>query len=283
MLKKTPATALRAPLAVITGYAEQHLTLALPEFIGQRYTDTPGLIDRPLVDGHVPQRPACRFCTRRAGIDARVTCWMTHDRNICLRHLLWIGEGCSEPSDQVDLSPLPATAQAQRHHHNLINRHGRRWVSLAFADATKIFSTWKERSTFGPRETITHRLTSLTRPSGEPVAADLAFAAGFHPEIIRLSGLLASDHWERTGLRKGGLAPFVREVSRRHIIKGFDPDGLDDPLIQWLRDRANHYNMAQHLNKWDILTVLLHEETTRRLTKRLRTDLRTCPLPQPRY
>jgi len=52
---------------------------------------------------------------------------------------------------------------------------------------------------------------------------------------------------------------------------------------QWIRDRAGSYNMALHFNRWEILTILFHEETTRRLTKRPTTDLRTSPLPMPSY
>ncbi|MET7730669.1 hypothetical protein ABZT02_04825 [Streptomyces sp. NPDC005402] len=41
--------------------------------------------------------------------------------------------------------------------------------------------------------------------------------------------------------------------------------------------------MALHINRWEILTILFHEETIRRLTKRPATDLRTFPLPLPSY
>ncbi|GAA1110776.1 TniQ family protein [Streptomyces javensis] len=283
MLKKTPITELRPPLATVSGYTEHHLTLALPEFIATKRTDTPGLIDRPLPDSHNAQRPACRFCVHRAGITSPVICWMTHERNVCLRHLLWIGDGCQQPEDQVDITPLPDTVLAQRHHRNLIARHGRRWVGLAFHSAKEIFLDWKERYEFHPEEAVTRRLTALSHPSGKPVADDLALTAGFHPEIVRLSGLLASDHWERVALRKGGLASFLDEVSHRNILGGYEPEDRSDPLLKWVRDRVGNYNMALHFNRWEILAFLFHDETTRRLTKRPATDLRTCPLPLPHY
>ncbi|MET7761108.1 TniQ family protein [Streptomyces sp. NPDC005393] len=283
MLKKTPVTALREPLATVSGYTEHQLTLALPEFITVENTDTPGLIDRPLINDRTPQRPACRLCTLRAGIAEPVICWMTHDRNVCLRHWLWIGDGCQNPDDQVNISPLPATVLAQRQHRNLIARHGRRWVNLAFHDAKKIFLAWKERYEFGPEEAVVRRLTALIYPSGKPVADGLALAAGFHPEIVTLSGLLASDHWERTALRNGGLAPFIREVSTRGIVAGYEPDDIDDPLIKWVRDRLTHYKFALHHAGWDTLSLILHNETTRRTTNQPTKDFRTCPLTFPRY
>ncbi|MFD4603544.1 hypothetical protein ACFWPQ_36650 [Streptomyces sp. NPDC058464] len=67
------------------------------------------------------------------------------------------------------------------------------------------------------------------------MADGLALAAGLHPEIVALSGLLASDHWERTALRDGGLAPFVGGVSSRGIGGvssrgiGVGPDDIDAP------------------------------------------------------
>ncbi|MFF3127820.1 hypothetical protein ACFVRD_37255 [Streptomyces sp. NPDC057908] len=66
----------------------------------------------------------------------------THDRNVCLRHRLWIGDGITNADEQVDVSRLPDALQAQRHHRNLIARHGRRWVRSAYPDARKIYFTW---------------------------------------------------------------------------------------------------------------------------------------------
>lgn len=283
MLKKTPITALREPLAIVSGHSERRLTLALPEFIEQKNTDVPGLIDRPLINDRLTPRSACRRCVRRAGIAEPVICWMTHDRNVCLRHWLWTGEGCRQASDQVDVTPLPATVLAQRQHRNLIARHGRRWVNLAFHDAKKIYFDWKERYGFGPKEAIARRMAILASPSGKPVPDNIALAVGFHPEIVALSGLLASDHWERTALRNGGLAAFLGEVSARGILGGYEPDGIDDPLIKWVRDRLKHYKFALHYTGWDTLALILHNETTRSATNQPTKDFRTCPLTFPRY
>ncbi|MFB7918068.1 hypothetical protein [Streptomyces sp. NPDC056061] len=78
---------------------------------------------------------------------------------------------------------------------------------------------------------------------------DIALAVGFHPEILALSGLRASDHWERTALRDGCLAAFLREVSAQGILGGDESDGIDDPLIKWVRDRLNHYKFALHYTR----------------------------------
>jgi hypothetical protein len=84
-------------------------------------------------------------------------------------------------------------------------------------------------------------------------------------------------------LRNGGLAPFIREVSTRGIVAGYEPDDIDDPLIKRVRDRLTHYKFALHHTGWDTLSLILRNETTRRTTNQPTKDFRTCPLTFPRY
>ncbi|MEU9290227.1 TniQ family protein [Streptomyces sp. NPDC048275] len=147
--KKTPANTLLEPLAAAAGVHQRALGLALPEFLDADVdaTDKPGAIGRPRSALHTAiQRPACRRCTHAAGITMTVTCWTTHDRNVCLRHRLWIGNGIANADEQVDISRLPDTIRAQRHHRNLVARHGRRWVRNAYPDARKMYFAWLQQS-----------------------------------------------------------------------------------------------------------------------------------------
>jgi hypothetical protein len=113
--KKTPANTLLEPLAAAAGVRQRALELALPECLDADVdaTDKPGTIGRPRSALHTAiQRPACRRCTHAAGITMTVTCWTTHDRNVCLRHRLWIGNGIANADEQVDISRLPDTLRA---------------------------------------------------------------------------------------------------------------------------------------------------------------------------
>ncbi|WP_330827986.1 hypothetical protein [Streptomyces sp. BE230] len=138
--RTTPANTLLEPLAAAAAVRQRALELALPEFLDtdadSHAIDPPGAIGRPRSAPHTAiQRPACRRCTHAAGITRTVTCWTAHDRNVRLRHRLWIGNGIANADEQVDISRLPDTLRAQGHHRNLVDRHGRRWVRNAYPDA----------------------------------------------------------------------------------------------------------------------------------------------------
>ena len=167
------------------------------------------------------QRPACRRCVHAAGIEGFVNCWTTHDRNVCLRHQLWIGQGCPQPDDQVDISILPSTSRAHRHHRNLISRLGRRWVSNAFPDARNIFLSWitgHSADPFGDQATARSRLVG---EAGRPADSQTADGILFHPQIVSLTGLLASPIWEAKTVQSGDISWLVREITYRDILVGY--------------------------------------------------------------
>jgi hypothetical protein len=98
-----------------------------------------------------------------------VTCWTTHDRNVCLRHRLWIGNGIANADKQVDVSRLPDTLRAPRHHRNLITRHGRRWVRNAYPDARKMFFAWLQQSAARSICSTLHATSLPTAPGNSPL------------------------------------------------------------------------------------------------------------------
>jgi hypothetical protein len=106
--------------------------------------------------------------------------------------------------------------------------------------------------------------------------ANLRWPAGFrHARVMR------EDTAAALGEVLAGGAGLLEGA--RNILGGYELEDRSDPLLQWIRDRGGNHNMALHFNRWEILTILFHEETTRRLTKQPATDLRTCPMPLPYY
>ncbi|MET7361968.1 TniQ family protein [Streptomyces sp. NPDC005562] len=245
--KKTLANTLVEPLAAAAGVRQRALELALPEFLDADATDKPGAIGRPRSALHTAiQRPACRRCTHAAGITMTVTCWTTHDRNVCLRHRLWIGNGIANADEQVDISRLPDTLRAQRHHRNLMARHGRRWVRNAYPDARKMYFAWLQQSA-DPFDLLDIARRILADGTGNLPSPDLTLTMVFHPQVVTLAGLLAGREWERRAVATGHVAWLVEQITDRNILLGYVPKERTDPLIQWVeRHFSTHKFVAFH-------------------------------------
>ncbi|MFF7052549.1 TniQ family protein [Streptomyces griseorubiginosus] len=245
--KKTPVNTFLEPLAAAAGVRPGTLELALPEFLDADAVDKPGAIGRPRSTLHTAiQRPACRRCTHVAGITMPVTCWTTHDRNACLRHRLWIGDGITNADEQVDISGLPDTLRAQRHHRNLVARHGRRWVRNAYPDARKIYFTWLQQ-TADPFDLLDTTRRILTDGTGKPPSHDLTLTMVFHPQVVTLAGLLASRAWEHRAVATGHVTWLVGQITVRNILLGYVPKERTDPLIQWVEQHfSTHRFVAFH-------------------------------------
>ncbi|GAA2226605.1 hypothetical protein GCM10010430_02160 [Kitasatospora cystarginea] len=278
--KKTPRTDFLTPLSVVTGLPADTLRLALPEFMTDHVSDEPGHIGRPLAldKPRTLKRPACRRCVRAAGIDEAVTCWTTHDRNVCRRHRLWIGGGCNQPEDQIDISMLPSTVSADRHHRNLITRHGRRWVSDAFPDARDIFLGLIRDQYADPFGLVAAALEQLRGQDNRPVEVETALMVLFHPQIVTLTGLLACPTWEQRAMQSGDIDWLIREITMRDVLIGYVPHDKTDPLIDWVTKRfATHKFVARH--GWHLYKILFPEETVQPLpAPGARVHRRTSPI-----
>ena len=259
--KKTPVNALLEPLAAAAGVRRDALQLALPEFLDPDAPDKPGAIGRPRASLRTAvQRPACRRCAHAAGITLPVTCWTSHDRNICLRHRLWIGDGITNADEQVDVSRLPDALKAQRHHRNLISRHGRRWVRSTYPDARKIYFTWLQSTAdpFGLLDTA-HRL--LPDGAGNTPSNDLTLAMLFHPKVVALTGLLAGEQWERRAVATGHVAWLIEQITVRGILLGYVPEDRKDPLIQWVEQHFSLHKFAAFHRSRGIYDAFFPRET----------------------
>lgn len=270
--KKTPANTLLQPLAIAAGVRQRALELALPEFLGTDATDQPGAIGRPRSDLHAAIcRPACRRCTHAAGITMTVTCWTTHDRNVCLRHRLWIGDGIGNADEQVDVSRLPDTLRAQKHHRNLMARHGRRWVRNAYLNSQKIYFNWLQQSA-DPFDLLDTARRILADGTGNPPSPDLTLAMVFHPKVVALAGLLAGREWERHAAATGHVSWLVEQITVRDILLGYAPQDREDPLIQWVeRHFSTHKFIAFHSSRM-IYDTFFPRETIPPLHQRGNSD-----------
>ncbi|MFF3334980.1 TniQ family protein [Streptomyces sp. NPDC002888] len=248
--KKTPVSTLLEALASAVGVPSRTLKLALPEFLDPDATDSSGTIGRPRSTLHTAiQRPACRRCTSAAGITSPVTCWTTHDRNVCVRHRLWIGDGVTRIDEQVDISRLPDTLKAQRRHRNLITRHGRRRVRNAYHNARKIYFSWMQE-TADPFELLDTARRILPDGAGQPPSSELTFSMVFHPQVVALTGLLAGQQWERHAVSTGHVIWLVEQITARNILLGYVPKERSDPLIQWVEQYFSlHKFIAFHRSK----------------------------------
>ncbi|WP_141363000.1 hypothetical protein [Streptomyces sp. 6-11-2] len=262
MLKRTPITVLIEPLSIVTGFEESVLCLALPEFGPGPVTNEPGHFGRPLTQRKRSlERPACRRCVHAAGIQGPVNRWTTHEQNVCLRHRLWIGEGCTEADDQVDISVLPSTIKAQRHHRNLIARHGRRWVRDAFSGARTAFIGLVENHSADPFGILTEAQSHLRDVRGKAASPSMTLAILFHPQIVSLTGLLAHVEWIRKTRQSGHIGWLAEQVTRRYVLGGYAPEETD-PLVQWVKDHLLHHRFVAAYG-YKFYDVFFPEETVR--------------------
>lgn len=288
--RKTPLIEILEPLALAMGKPASHLHLALPEFLQLPLSssappdDPPGHFGRPL-SGDLPRflkRPACRRCVQATGIGSEVIRWTTHERNVCLRHQLWTGDACLRAEDQIDVSILPGTAHAQRHHRNLITRHGRRWVRNAFPEARSIFLYWIQELTADPFNIIARNSQHLLGQNGEPAPAETALAILFHPQIVALTGLMAGSCWERQTAQNSTILYLVEEVTYRDILPGYFPTDRTDALVKWTDRYVAEHKFAASSGRWSLFSILFPEETLlpspRAGANRRRPTIRSGPL-----
>ncbi|MEV7505531.1 hypothetical protein [Streptomyces sp. NPDC093018] len=262
MLKRTPIAALIEPLSIVTGFEESVLCLALPEFGPGAVTNEHGHFGRPLTQQKRSlERPACRRCVHAAGIQGPVHRWTTHEQNVCLRHRLWIGQGCTVPGDQVDISMLPSTSRAQRHHQNLIRRHGRRWVRDAFSGARSAFLGLVEGHFADPFGIIGEAQLHLRDVGGQPAPSSTTLGILFHPQIVTLTGLLANPEWAWRARQSGHIGWLAAEVTHRDILVGYAPKE-NDPLVQWVEGHLLHRRFVAAYG-YKLHDVFFPEETVR--------------------
>ena len=186
-----------AALAAASGQPPVVLAYALPELRAQY----PGQHSLALQGRTLPAkpntvRPACRRCAAVRTAE-RIDMWYRHEHTVCLRHLLWTGPGAGHPRDQVDLAAHPDIVHAQVRHQRLIREHGHGIVRTAYHTAREIWETLIYRGWGVPcalaRDMRLPAWFGHRDWPGDP--RDPVHCAATYPEVITLTGLLASPHW----------------------------------------------------------------------------------------
>lgn len=185
-------------LATASGQPPLALAYALPELRPQH----PGwhglaLAGRTLPASPNAVRPACRRCTATRTTAERIDMWHRHEHNICLRHRLWTGPGAGHPRDQADLAAHPDIVHAQARHQRLIREHGHGIVHVAYRTAREIWETLTYRGR-GLPATVTRDMPLPARFGHQDWLADPrdpVHQAATYPEVITLTGMLASSQW----------------------------------------------------------------------------------------
>lgn len=91
-----------------------------------------------------------------------------------------------------------------------------------------------------------HAASSPTAPGNAP-PPDLTLTMAFHPQVVRLAGLLAGREWERRAVGCGHVAWLIEQITVRNILLGYVPKERTDPLIQWVeRHFSTHKFVAFH-------------------------------------
>jgi hypothetical protein len=189
-----------ARLAALSAQPPSVLLRAIPELRHHQDINTADLAE----DGcPTPQtfindiRPACHRCAAVAGAaPGTVSVWATHDRNVCLRHRLWIGAGVDHPDQQIELRSLPDIVHAQIRHRRLLRHRGRDQTREAF----EVAEGWWHAITGQPGYThhrearLAHAHATGIDPTGHARAA-LHHAVDY-PEVVAFTALLASPYWK---------------------------------------------------------------------------------------
>lgn len=219
-------------LHCLSGHPVDRLLRALPDLrteeLTSRFTAQPL---KPLPDKGWTTQPVCTRCLAGLGITTHASHHVRVTTNLCLRHGRWIGRY----GQQLDLHTVPDVIRAQRHHYNLVRRHGQRTVTYAMAEAADICFRWWDSNRFDRR--WRRRMTALSGPKWHAFKEDIELVACTYPDIVALAGLFASPYLRFlpfTGQDRD-LRRFIREVHDR-AAPGYSLDaiGKRDPLIRWI-------------------------------------------------
>lgn len=213
-----------------TEYDTDLLLLAMPQLGSPeiRNAEDPRLFGRP------NQRMtglACRRCAhQQAGVE-RIEIFTTHDKVLCPRHHLWLGEGVT--SSQIPIGSLLEIPAASRRHRNLITRFGRSRVCTAFHISAYINRRWLEQFGHFPQFADLHR--QLTAAPGQEHTREQAVdAAALYPATIRLTAILSSPFWEQIA-HSNRADNFLKRVTAE-VTDGWHPQGGRDPLRRWMAE-----------------------------------------------
>lgn len=217
-------------LAVWTGQPPMTLCLAMPQLCRNDVSvPRARLAGRPNRTTHTF---ACRHCAVERTETTQVEIYTTHDRVICPRHGLWLGEGIKTPTQQLSIKTSPEILTAWHHHKNLITRFGRSRVRKAFHDAGMI--TWRWYEQFNHFTAATDTYDNLTADQPRHANSHAITTASLYPSTVTLTAVIASPYWARIAHSREPKR-FLERISTE-ITEGWTPAGASDPLRHWMTE-----------------------------------------------
>lgn len=216
-------------LAAWTGDNPQVLSLAMPQLRQRNETAVPRskLVGRP---DRTILGTACRHCALARGAGRYVEIYTTHERVICPRHGLWIGDGIQGFTDQLPILACPDIIAAWHHHKNLITRHSRSRVRKAFHISSVINWRWYDQF-----HHFTHAIEiydALAADQPRHSQSQAMVAASLYPSIVSLTATIASPFWARIAHSRHPNA-FLDRISDE-VTDGWQPRGAFDSLRHWM-------------------------------------------------
>ncbi|WKK24218.1 hypothetical protein QZH56_00590 [Streptomyces olivoreticuli] len=186
---------------------------------------------------------ACTLCLAAKGVFAQARRWVLNSTRLCLRHGRWTDTYHA----QFDVRPLPEIIQAQRDHHHLVREHGWQTVTIAMRQASDWCWRWWDSRRFQKRRD--HRLRLLIPSGGSTYREDPRLIASSYPDIVALTGLLASPKLRNlpfTG-HDQDFRQFVLEV-RARVAPGYSYEGagVADPLVRWIEEERYYRTLPNH-------------------------------------
>lgn len=224
-----------APLSAWSGHDPDVLSLAMPQLRGdgEPRTADPVLAGRP---DRTMRGIACRRCAQARGSGGNIEIYTTHEKVICLRHGLWIGDGTHSCADQLPLHDCPEITTAWRHHRNLITRFGRARVRTASQASSWINWRWCQQARYLPTFRLRHRILSQNDRIPQKQAAA---AAALYPPTVALASVIASPYWEKIAHSRHPHR-FLDRISDEVTEGWLPPQGIYDPLRRWMvEDRSS--------------------------------------------
>lgn len=221
-------------LSTWSGHDPDALSLAMPQLRGDGdlRTSDPLLAGRP---DRTMRGIACRRCTQTRSTAGNIEIYTTHDKVICPRHGLWIGDGTHSRADQLPLHNCPEITTAWRHHQKLITRFGRAPVRTASQASSWINWRWYQQARQPPAFRLRHRVLSKDDRIPQKQAAA---AAALYPSTVALATVIASPYWEQIAHSRHPQQ-FLDRISVEVTEGWLPPQGIYDPLRQWmLEDQA---------------------------------------------
>ena len=175
-----------------SGDSPERLTFAMPQLGSKNRVilDHDKLTGRP--DRHT-SGTACHRCSLAHGAGQYVEIYTTHERVLCPRHGLWIGDGAPQPTDQLSIRACPVIDAAWHHHINLIERRGHARMRTAFYISGVINWRWYDQFLHFTHTTDIYETLAADQP--RHARSQAIVAASLYPATVELAAAIASPYW----------------------------------------------------------------------------------------